>query len=270
MNAEDIMENSFVKVDKEDVLSKLIGKLIKSKKNEAVILDGKKYYGVMDKRKLLKSRRDVSEEKVKNISKKPAVLKGDESLKDISLLMYDSDSHMLPVVNKGSLKGVVHAIDVLKNMGSIDSSLMDNKVMDFVKRKVIAFEEDAEIGKVMQAMREENIDHAPIINSHHKLVGIVSTIDLFLKFMKFPKVRDGSKSIKLDKFDTGKKVKVLSLPIINEATTDVVTLEKHDRIKTVISFMDRHDVSSIVIINDFNEPISLVSITDILRIFGSD
>jgi CBS domain-containing protein len=264
MIAKDLLKTNFVKVDKEDTISKLIGNLKRAKKTEAVVLDGKKYIGVVCKRKLLRSRRNVNEEKVRKIIIKPAVLHGGESVEHVAALMNSSDVHMLPVVNKGFVEGVIYAVDVLKHL---DEHVTEKKASEFLKGKVIAFHEDTEIGKAMHDMRERKIDRAPVVNEQSKLVGIVSIIDLALKYSIFPMERMGGKNIREAKSSTAKERAISELPVENELTPDVVTAKPNDRIKTVVKLMAEHDISCVVIVDDFNEPVGIITIKDILKLF---
>ena len=264
MIAKDILKTDFVKIDKEDTISKLIGRLTRAEATEAVVLDGKIYYGVVCKRKLLKSRRNVSEEKVKKIVTKPAVLTGSEDAKKVCRLMYDSDVHILPIVKKGLVEGVVYALDAIKN---VDTKEKERKSAMFVKGKVIAFDENTEVSKVMHEMRERKIDRAPIVNKLSKLVGIVSIVDLALKYSIFPMERIGGKNIREAMSSTAKERAIAALPVINEVTTDVVTVEAGDRIKTAIKLMRENNVSCVVIVDEFNEPVGMITIKDILKLF---
>ncbi|MBN2111884.1 CBS domain-containing protein [Candidatus Woesearchaeota archaeon] len=264
MLAKDILRKDFVKVDKEDTVSQLIGRLRKSKKTEAVVLSGKKYYGIVCKRKLIKSRIKSDEEKVKRVAINTAVLNGGESVEHVAALMNSSDVHMLPVVRKGILDGVVYAIDIISYL---DSHSKERRVSEFVKGMVTAFHENTEVGKVLNIMRLNKIDHAPIVNEQSKLIGIVSIIDLLLKYSIFPAKRAGGNNIRGSKSSPGKDRDLGSLPISNECTYDVVTLEQNSRIKSVISLMEEHKISDVVIINDFNEPVGIITIKDILKLF---
>lgn len=264
MIAKDILKTNFIKVDKEDTISKLIGKLKKSKKTEAVVLNGKKYYGIVCKRKLLKSKRNVNEEKIKKITTKSAVLNGGESIHHAAVLMDSSDVHMLPVVKKGMLEGVVYAVDVIQHL---DAHGKDIKVSKYAKGKVIAFHEDAEIGKVMRELRERKIDRAPIVNEQSKLTGIVSIVDLVLKYSIFPMERVGGKNIRESKSSIAKERAIAEMPIANEATADVVTVESNEKIKKVVGLMGEEHISCVVIVDDLNEPIGIITIKDILELF---
>jgi len=153
--AKDVMRTDFIKVDKEDTISRLIGKFQTTKKSQAVILDGKKYAGIVSKRKMLKSKIKPAEQKIRNIAMKPATLTGGETLEKAASLMNLSDVHMLPVIKAGMVKGVVYAIDLLKGLLPLVGAM---KVSDVSRGKVVAFDYHIEVGKAINLMRLRNID----------------------------------------------------------------------------------------------------------------
>lgn len=264
MIAKDLMKTSFIKVDKEDTISKLIGKFRLSHKTEAVVLDKKKFIGIVSKKKMLKSRVNVSEAKVRHLVWKVAVLNGEEGIAKAAKLMVASDVHMLPVVKKGIVEGVVYAIDVAKQL---DPALKEKRISDVVRKHITAFDRTTEIGKVINIMRLKNIHRAPIVSSRRKLVGIVSIIDLLLKYSIFPAKRPGGKNIREAKSSTEKERDLVCLPIINEASMDVVTARKEDRIKTAIMLMEKNKISDVVIVDDYHEPVAIITVRDILKLF---
>lgn len=265
MLAKDVVRSDFVKIDKEDTISSLIGKLRLSKKTEAVVLDGKRYAGVVCKKKLIKSRMRVHEEKIRRVVAKPAVLNGGEDIKKVAKLMNASDIHMLPLVKKGIVEGVVYAIDVVKQL---DASAKEKRISDILRQEIIAFDENTPVGNIINVMHLRKISRAPIVNEQSKLVGIVSVVDLLLRYSIFPARRPGGKNIREAKSSPGKERDLVCLPIINECTTEVVTASSKERIKTVILLMEKNNISDVVIVDEYNEPTGIITIKDLLKLFS--
>ncbi len=264
MIVNDIMSKNFVKVDKNDVLSKMIGKFRSSKIAEAVIMDGKKYYGTLCKKKMIRGRIDITEEKAANVAEKPAVLSGTEELEEAARLMCASDSHMLPVAKKGILQGVVYAIDILKELKPLFAG---KNVEDFASKKVIAFDQHTSVGKAMAIMRQKKISHAPIVTPKNKLSGVVSISDIIMKYELFPLKRAGGHNVRAKLSRPGKKVDMLDFPVINEAVFDVVTITRQDSIAKAIDLMAKSRISDVVIIDEYNQPAGMLTIKDLLRKF---
>ena len=264
MIANDIVRSDFIKIDKEDTVSRLIGKFRLSKRTEAVVLDGKKYVGIVSKRKMIKSRIRADEAKIKHLTWKVSVLNGSEDIKKVAMLMRNSDVHMLPVVKKGLLKGVVYAIDVVKQL---DPETKEKRVSDVVRGRVIAFDENTEVGKVMNVMHLRKIDRAPIVNKRNKLIGVVSISDLLTKYSVFPMKRPGGDNMREAKSSPGKERDLVCLPIINETNPSVVTAASEDRIKAIISLMEENRISDVVIVDEYKEPAAIITLKNLLGLF---
>jgi len=264
MIVKEIMKNNFITIDQNKVISKLIGKFKTSKKHNAIILDGKNYAGIVCKRKLLNAKLRVEEEKIKKILMRPAVLNGDESLEKVASLMNSSDVHILPVVKNKKVTGVVYAIDILKNLLPL---IGEKKVSEISKQKCTSFDQHTKINEAMKIMRFKKIDRAPIVNAKHKLMGIISTVDLFLKFSMFPGNRKGGSNISQSLSSPGKEKEASSIYVIHEATVDVVTATMKDRLKIVVKLMSDNKISDVVIVDDSYAPIGIVTIKDILKLF---
>ena len=264
MIANDILKTEFIKIGKSDTISKLIGKLKKTHHSEAIVVDKKKYVGVVSKRKMLKSRIRTSEAKVSKLAVKVSVLNGRENLEKVAKLMSSSDIHILPVVEKGILKGVVHAIDVIKEISGHVNAI---KAFAAFGGKIIAFDEDTNLGKVMNVMRLKKIDRAPVVDGRSKLVGVVSITDLLTKYLIFPLKRPGGNNIRESQSSPGRDRDLMSLPISNETSLNVVSAKKDIRIKGIISLMDKKKVSDVILVDDYNEPVGIVTLKNLLKLF---
>jgi len=264
MIAKNIIKNSFIKVDKNDTISKLIGKFQTSKKHNAIVLDGKNYVGIVSKRKLMKTKIRASEEKIKHILTKPAVLKGGESIEKVAALMYTSDVHMLPVVKNKKVAGVIYAMDVIK---ALLPKIAEKRVSEVSSGRVVAFDQHMEIKKAMKMMRYKKIDRAPIVNKRNKLMGIISIVDLILKFEMFHGRRQGGKNTSNPLSSPGKQKEAASVYVIHEATIDVVTVMMQDRVKTAVRLMSKNNISDVVIIDPTHIPTGIITIKDLLKLF---
>ena len=76
MNADEISTTDFLKIDKNEHISKLIGELVNEKQSAALIFDGDKYLGITRRKSLIRTNIDFSSAKVNNIIERIPVLKG--------------------------------------------------------------------------------------------------------------------------------------------------------------------------------------------------
>jgi len=264
MIAKEIMSSNFISIEQDEPISRLIGKFRQSKMTEAVVLAKGKYAGVVGKRKSLKSRLNADKAKVKNLVLHVAVLDGKEEIAKVAELMNSSDVHMLPVVKNGTVEGVVYALDVISQLPDI---AREKRISDVMSAKVVSFDENTGVSKAMSVMHLQKIDRAPVVDKHGRVIGVVSVVDLMLKYSIFPPRRAGGKNLKEPTDSPGKPRELSLLPVINEATPNVTTAKKDDRVKLVVSLMESNRISDVIITDENQEPIGIITLKDLLRLF---
>ncbi len=257
------VSNDFVVVDTDDTISKLLGKLKKSKKHNAIVVKDKRFVGVIDRRKLLQSKIKVDEEKIKKFVKRVSAVSSSDDVKDVARKMAFSDVHMLPIVNKEKMPtGVVYAIDIVGNLPELQ---LHRKLIGFEKPSLIKFNDDDAVGKVINVLRLKKIQHAPLVNKIGKLTGIISAVDILQKYNMFPRKKPRGKSGgKKPNTPTGKKDSLVSLPISNFSTSAVVYAHRKDTIRKAIKLMKKNYISDVVITNDFDEPTGIITMKDLV------
>jgi CBS domain-containing protein len=89
------------------------------------------------------------------------------------------DRGALPVIdNRGELIGIVTERDVVRKCFSSDGKFINSKIMDVMTKEVaIGFPDDS-LDYVVSVMRQKRIRHVPIVEDHHKIIGVVSMRDL--------------------------------------------------------------------------------------------
>ena len=263
MTAEKLMSKDFVKVDVDDTVSILLGRLRKSKKHNAVVLRNKRFAGVVNRRKMLQSKIRVDEEKVRRLLKRISVLKPKDDDLTIARKMAFSDVHMLPVVDAEKIPvGVVYAMDVAKLLPELQ---LHRKLGGFVKQRIVAFREDDSVGKAINTMRLKKVQHAPVVDKTGKLTGVLAAIDVLEKYNRFPRKRPGGKqSRKTPKNALEKEKTLVKLPISNFANTSVVSAHKNETVRKALKLMRKNNISDVIIVNDFDEPVGIITMKDII------
>jgi len=138
----------------------------------------------------------------------------------------------------------------------IDSEVVDPNDIEMLQDLIQAAVNDA-LRKAQEMIASEM----------NKITGVVSAIDVVLKYSIFPMKRPGGHNIRGRKSSPGKPRDLVSLPIVNETTTDVVTASPGDRVKKIISLMEEEKISDVIIADDFNEPAGIITIKDLLKLF---
>ncbi|MBI4144651.1 CBS domain-containing protein [Candidatus Woesearchaeota archaeon] len=266
MQVKDILRLNYLAVSPDDTLSFVFGKLGRGKHTEAVVLDNKGYYaGMVWKRALIRSRVDPAETKVRKFVGKPAALALDMTLERAAMLMHNSDFHVLPVLDKKVLLGIVGARDVLDELSG---KLKGMKADEVGTMKLNVLTEDDSIGKAVSLFSDKRIDHAPVVDKAGKLVGVVSVVDLLTKYLisargalsgRHGKHGRTSKSGQ----DPGERPSFELLPVGNIMERIVVTASPKTSASEIIRLIHDNGISAVVLVSD-NEPVGIVTTKDLL------
>src|SRR3989338_4450280 len=95
-------------------LSELIGKMKQYEKHSALVFRKGKYLGVVEKKKVLRSRVNVAEAKIRPFVHKTPVISEHEDIISAAYLMYESALDFVPVQRDKAIIGVLRALDVVK------------------------------------------------------------------------------------------------------------------------------------------------------------
>lgn len=266
MNAKDLATKEFLQFDENEVLSKLIGKLVSKQQEIFLIFNGKNFSGMFDKKKLIKSKIDITSTKIKNFVKKVPVLKPEQEDAEIARLISSADVRALPVFQNKELLGVVHAITLLDQIKDNYSKTKITKLM----KKVISFNAEDTIGKVIEIMHDKKIDRAPVMDKN-KFIGVVSLMDLIIKYHSFP--RQGIRLLGWMSHQTGgrhkgagvgEKQHMLKLPVTDILSPrNMITCPEDHDVKCAIEEMSANNINSIIIVKD-NKPTGIITVKDIL------
>lgn len=276
--AKDLMSRDYLAVDTTETVSKLIGKMKEKHITFALVFQGRKYRGMIDKRFLLTSRIDTSRMKINNILKKRSKSKTpffvpklnlDTSLDEICRLMATSNARALPVLEKEIVLGVVTTSRVLAELKKLYKGI---KAEELVRRKLITAQEQEQIGKVIEKMHLLDADKIPVVDKLDNLVGIVTVNDIMKYFHRWPPEaqKTGSRGIigrvKKGDVDTGEKQDVLKMPIRNLMIPANIccTAGMKTPVPMIIDMMLEEHVSS-VILEEKLKPVGIITAKDILE-----
>ncbi len=267
MNAKELVTKEFLQIDENEVLSRLIGKLVADKQEAVLVFGGEKFSGLFDKKKLIKSKIDITSTKMKNFVKKVSILKPEQEDKEIAKLISSSDVRVLPVFEGKKLLGVVQAIDLLDGIKDQYSKVKITRLM----KKVISFNADDPISKALELMHDKKIDRAPVIDKDSRFIGVISLMDLITRYHSFP--RQGIRLLGWMSHQTGgrhkgagmgEKQHMTKLPVkdILSPRNMITCPEDHD-VKCAIEEMVANNVHSIIIVRK-SQPVGIITVKDIL------
>jgi len=275
ITAKDLMSKSYLSVDLKTPVSKLIGKMKNKHTTFALVFNGKKYKGLIDKRFLLTSRINASKMKVANVIKKRSKSKTPffvpkleyfTQLDKICRLMTTSNTRALPVLEENQVKGVVTTNKILN---IIRNNYKGLKAGQILRKKLVSVQEKEQIGKVIEKMHRQKADKIPIIDKLGKLSGIVTINDIMKYFHRWPiksqKLKGGKKSGNPCR-DTGESQDMLKAPIRNLMIPARMcyTASLKTAVTLIIDMMIKENISS-VIIQEKQMPLGIITAKDILE-----
>jgi len=278
VTAKDLLRTDYVSVDVNDSISKLLGRLKLKKQHSAVVFDGKKYLGIIARRFLLISRINPKQMKVRNIIKHRSKartpffvpkLAPDTDLRKMAKLFATADTHMLPVIQKGKLIGIVSSHDLLKEVAKDYSGLACDELASMKAETATA---NDEIGKVMKIFNRKNIDHLPVVDKEGKLEGMITLSDLLMnpEFWGPTSGQHLSRAASHQKgkrsgYDGGEKTGMISLPVKNcMSRKTLCCTPPSTSIPEAVKMMDKNDVCNIILVK-YNKPVGILTIKDLLK-----
>jgi CBS domain-containing protein len=97
-------------------------------------------------------------------------------------LMIEKDIGSVPVIQDGTLAGIITERDIIKNITTFEKTpffdYINETLSEASKKPVVTVEEDLEIWEAFRVMLENKIRRLPVVKNG-KIVGIVTERDLF-------------------------------------------------------------------------------------------
>jgi predicted transcriptional regulator len=110
-------------------------------------------------------------------------------------------------------------------------------------------------------MHERKIAKLPVVNSHNSLAGFVSRYDL----KEF--VKESSSNGKNNR--KGERRSEIDEPITRYMKKMVITINRIPSFSQAVEIMEKHGIGSLVITDDNNKPMDIVTKSDLLKTISS-
>jgi len=262
-----MMSQDYVRIDKNDSISKLIGQLKRRKEKSAVVLDGKNYVGIINKRLLIRTKLNPAQMKVKRVIEKVPVLKGDEDIPKVAKLMYTADSHILPVVAGRMVVGVIKSIDLINLIKKNKklSRIKADRVMN--RKRLMTIKENDRLGKAIEIMQEQKVNRVPIVDEKGELVNIISVADFMFNYIlhQQEKAETGVGQRKVKSKGFKQRVELNAFPIKGIASINIVDVSTDTSVSRIIDLMKEYNISSVVLTKE-RKPVGIVTKRDLLKL----
>jgi predicted transcriptional regulator len=270
MEIKPLIKDDYLVLDENATLSELIGQMKQFEKRTALIFRNKKYLGLIEKKKLLKSKIDPSEVKIKNFIQKTPIINENADIIETAYLMYQSNLEYLPVESNKEIIGVLSSLDLINSATKL-KELDKAKVSDVKLIKPKKLGKDDKIATALTIMYKERIDHVPVYDQG-KIYGIISFKDVIRKYLNWSPKRDVS--TKFNKTTSSRSAEVdmphlASLPVSSFSTNDNLLFGKEtDSLKNATKLMSEGNVKSLLI-KENEDLLGLLTTKHLLRKIAS-
>ncbi|AXG09462.1 CBS domain-containing protein [Haloplanus rubicundus] len=272
MDISEILSTKFTEFDIGTPLSKVAGAFENQELDAVVVTDGDEYRGIVSRRQLASSSNQPSAKVGSQVQHVPTVDRT-EDVREVARLMIGSDAKTLPVLKDNRVVGVVTGDAVLEAVRPfLDAATVD----DAYTTELISASPETTIGKVLNLLREAGIAHLPVVDGED-LTGMVSLYDV-IEFT----TRGGSKSQGGSSSGFGGRGggqnrggfgaregdadRMLDLPVRNLMSDAVATVERSASLDEVVETMFDREISSLVVTaDDTDEPVGIITKTDIIE-----
>jgi predicted transcriptional regulator len=247
MEIKSIIEPNFIIISDEENVSNVLNLFRKYEKKSALIFHNKKYAGIIENKKLLRSRMDIQETKIKKFIVKTPILNVNDNILNAARLIAESNVEYLPIEENKKIIGVINQKDLVKKSLGLEE-LKDLKVKNVKLEKVNKVKKDDPIVSVMRLMQKHNVDHVPIYEGL-KISGIISYKDILRKYFQWSPKRDSSGKFNVKASKGIAEIHALSdLPVSNFSTNEnLLKVRTENTLKKAITEIDKHNVQDLLV-----------------------
>ncbi len=250
---------NIIKSSPDDTLASTLSKLASSHDAAFVFDDDDQFMGIVNPYYTsIKSSANDGSTKISHVLFHPPRISREDSLSRIVQLMNESKIHYLPVFeDDGTFMGITSARRILTYMRDMDiASTKLRNAKHTQKGRVITVYMDDPVSAATALFKEFKTSKIVVVDEHNKLKGIISHYDL-IPFLMTP-----SKSARTG--SGGERATLKQIKVKNYAKTMVLTLTLDNTVKDALNLILDRGIGSIIITNDQQLPIGIVTTKDIL------
>lgn len=258
LNALNLMQKNFLKIDNGEMVSKLVGKLSAGVENVLVFSENK-YVGMASKRSLARKTANLQNVKVSAVVEKCPELSPNEPLLSIVEAMYFSGARLLPVVDNGKVLGTVSAAAVVGQINQF-AEIKNLPAKAVSTKNFILLNEKDSLSKALTLMREKNVKKIPLIDSSGNLSGIARFEDIMTAYLHGASSRK-SQFKKGVQIHSGEKESILNTPISNEMNSNFFAVDENTSISDISK---KIGASSCAVVCKKSVPVGIITYKDLL------
>ncbi len=258
--AKDIMNKDFRKVEPDLQLSKALDMLDGT--DDALIVGKKDYLGIVTETMIFKKRsKQVAPQDtklgsfaVKDVHSAAPKIEMDMNLAVIARLMVETGMMILPVMEKGDIKGIVDSGSILDNL---PPTIKNSPIREFMTKDVRTIRSDDKISSFSAILKEHDITGMPVIEDG-QMVGIATIHDFAGKLIRPEQSQNYTNLM-------SEKNRLSYLPVKDIMVNPVVTAGPDEQVGLVSKMMGEKDLNSVVIVDKAGDIKGIVTRKDLLR-----
>lgn len=278
MNISDIVTADHVEIAPDTTVSQIQGTFDDPSIKAVIVKNDGVYTGIVTRRQIATSHHPP-EEKARSLLRHVPKVDPDEDVREVARLMIESDARVLPVFEGQRMTGVVRADDLLER---VEPFLDAAEVDDVYTRDLVTIDPETTFGMALHVLRRRRITHLPIVEDG-SAVGILSlydVTDIASRALQRSQggdaggtdahggaITDSAARARRGGFGAreGELERMLDLPVRDVMITPVRTTEPNRTLDEVLREMDAINGSSLVVVSEGDDPVGIVTKTDVLE-----
>ncbi|MFB6195026.1 MAG: CBS domain-containing protein [Haloplanus sp.] len=276
MDVSSIVSTDYTEMSSDTRIAKVAAAFEDPSCRGVVVTNDGSFEGVITRRQLVASHHSPDQKAGSSVWAVPRIGEH-EDVRRVAQLMIDGDVRLLPVFDDQHLVGVVTADDLLRH---VQEYLEAATVEDAASSDLVTIHPETTLGEALHEFREHRITHLPVVESESAL-GMLTLYDIVdLTTREVTKSQGGDTS----GFDShggqgtsdnyrshggygareGELERMLDLPVRDEMTTPVRTIDGEETLETAVHEMFDAEASSLVVTDADGRPTGIVTKTDVL------
>jgi len=254
MDISNIATREYVEVDANKRLGKVRAIFERENPKGIIVTKDGAYAGVITQKELVQSHVEDDAKAGAMTRSAPKVGRTD-NVREVARVLVEGGTKVAPVFQGDDLWGIITEDAIL---GAVLENLDALAIEQIYTEDVITVEEDTNVGQVVNLLRKHGISRLPVLDDADGLTGMVTRHDIVDVV-----VRDMNKATRGDR--SGEIERMLDLPVYDIMNAPVETAAPSDSVRDAVERMLEHDFAGLVVTDDVNHVIGIVTKTDVLR-----